>query len=193
MRDNKIGRNDTCHCGSGRKYKKCCMSKNKEEKKEEKTQLDETILKHLPKEPYDSKNIFVDKQDIINEYNSLGYVVNLEEFDYDVGEFGDNDEPTSFLNIDLICPHGHSEYSVEFELLDDTTWEGISVGEGDMCQVCNFIKEHNCTLCCPSCGCIIPILSEEERIEFFKDNKEYLSDTTCPSCGSSWFKKDVKN
>src|SRR3989344_6401854 len=24
---NKIGRNDSCPCGSGRKYKKCCMSK----------------------------------------------------------------------------------------------------------------------------------------------------------------------
>ncbi len=24
----KIGRNDDCHCGSGKKYKKCCMSKD---------------------------------------------------------------------------------------------------------------------------------------------------------------------
>ena len=23
----KIGRNDQCHCGSGKKYKKCCMDK----------------------------------------------------------------------------------------------------------------------------------------------------------------------
>lgn len=23
----KIGRNDPCHCGSGKKYKKCCMDK----------------------------------------------------------------------------------------------------------------------------------------------------------------------
>ena len=22
-----IGRNDPCHCGSGRKYKKCCLNK----------------------------------------------------------------------------------------------------------------------------------------------------------------------
>ncbi|NLP63803.1 SEC-C metal-binding domain-containing protein [Paraburkholderia sacchari] len=22
----KFGRNDPCHCGSGRKYKKCCLS-----------------------------------------------------------------------------------------------------------------------------------------------------------------------
>ncbi|WP_449304922.1 SEC-C metal-binding domain-containing protein [Persicimonas caeni] len=24
----KIGRNDPCHCGSGRKYKRCCMRKD---------------------------------------------------------------------------------------------------------------------------------------------------------------------
>jgi len=24
--DNKLGRNDLCHCGSGKKYKKCCMT-----------------------------------------------------------------------------------------------------------------------------------------------------------------------
>lgn len=25
---NKVGRNDLCPCGSGKKYKKCCMAKN---------------------------------------------------------------------------------------------------------------------------------------------------------------------
>ncbi len=24
----KVGRNDSCPCGSGKKYKKCCLSKN---------------------------------------------------------------------------------------------------------------------------------------------------------------------
>jgi|GEM_PF-1817427 hypothetical protein len=24
----KLGRNETCHCGSGKKYKKCCLSKD---------------------------------------------------------------------------------------------------------------------------------------------------------------------
>ena len=24
----KVGRNDPCHCGSGKKYKKCCMAKD---------------------------------------------------------------------------------------------------------------------------------------------------------------------
>ena len=30
----KIGRNDKCPCGSGRKYKNCCLKKNTEVEKE---------------------------------------------------------------------------------------------------------------------------------------------------------------
>ena len=26
MTDKKPGRNDPCHCGSGKKYKKCCLA-----------------------------------------------------------------------------------------------------------------------------------------------------------------------
>ena len=26
--NNKLGRNDPCHCGSGKKYKKCCFAKD---------------------------------------------------------------------------------------------------------------------------------------------------------------------
>lgn len=29
---NKIGRNDPCHCGSGKKYKKCCLAKDEKRK-----------------------------------------------------------------------------------------------------------------------------------------------------------------
>jgi len=27
-KDSKIGRNDPCPCGSGKKYKQCCLTKN---------------------------------------------------------------------------------------------------------------------------------------------------------------------
>ena len=30
-KDKKIGRNDPCPCGSGKKYKNCCMNKDMEE------------------------------------------------------------------------------------------------------------------------------------------------------------------
>jgi hypothetical protein len=31
----KIGRNDPCPCGSGKKYKKCCLEKDEQEKSEQ--------------------------------------------------------------------------------------------------------------------------------------------------------------
>ncbi|MGM0760094.1 MAG: SEC-C metal-binding domain-containing protein [Thermodesulfobacteriota bacterium] len=30
----KLGRNDKCHCGSGKKYKKCCMAKDQKQQRE---------------------------------------------------------------------------------------------------------------------------------------------------------------
>jgi preprotein translocase subunit SecA len=30
-KDKKVGPNDPCPCGSGKKYKKCCMQKDKEQ------------------------------------------------------------------------------------------------------------------------------------------------------------------
>lgn len=35
----KIGRNDPCHCGSGQKYKKCCLAKDDAAKSAELTAL----------------------------------------------------------------------------------------------------------------------------------------------------------
>ena len=32
-KNNKIGRNQPCHCGSGRKYKKCCLNKDQNERR----------------------------------------------------------------------------------------------------------------------------------------------------------------
>ena len=30
MMATKIGRNDPCHCGSGKKYKRCCLEEDQE-------------------------------------------------------------------------------------------------------------------------------------------------------------------
>ncbi len=44
----KIGRNDPCHCGSGKKYKKCCFNKDKNEGKLKKIELEkEKEIKNL--------------------------------------------------------------------------------------------------------------------------------------------------
>ena len=40
-----IGRNDLCYCGSGKKYKKCCMNKNDNEELEKLNLIDEFVCK----------------------------------------------------------------------------------------------------------------------------------------------------
>ncbi len=37
-----LGRNEPCHCGSGKKYKKCCLPKDKEPRHEKEAELAET-------------------------------------------------------------------------------------------------------------------------------------------------------
>ena len=33
--DGNLGRNDPCHCGSGKKYKQCCLAKDEEKARAE--------------------------------------------------------------------------------------------------------------------------------------------------------------
>ena len=40
-----IGRNDLCYCGSGKKYKKCCMNKNNNDNLEKLNSIDEFVCK----------------------------------------------------------------------------------------------------------------------------------------------------
>ena len=44
----KIGRNDPCPCGSGRKYKKCCLHKYRDARLEELTQNQVAPKKRIP-------------------------------------------------------------------------------------------------------------------------------------------------
>jgi len=54
----KVGRNDPCPCGSGKKYKKCCLNKDEQRKQEktsltsEESQLRERLLSFSSKERY---------------------------------------------------------------------------------------------------------------------------------------------
>ena len=40
-----IGRNDLCYCGSGKKYKKCCINKNNNDDLEKLNSIDEFVCK----------------------------------------------------------------------------------------------------------------------------------------------------
>ena len=39
------GRNDPCHCGSGKKYKRCCLAKDQEAERETRAKLAEETAK----------------------------------------------------------------------------------------------------------------------------------------------------
>jgi hypothetical protein len=54
----KLQRNDPCHCGSGKKYKKCCLSKDQEKEREELEFVEDEIKPTLA----DIPDKFVDKK-----------------------------------------------------------------------------------------------------------------------------------
>ncbi|MFO7826689.1 MAG: SEC-C metal-binding domain-containing protein [Cyclobacterium sp.] len=77
----KIGRNDPCHCGSGKKYKKCCLHKD-EEKEISQTSLESDSEELFPVEQFWEESIldfgndadmppFQMNQDISDEENRL--------------------------------------------------------------------------------------------------------------------------
>ncbi len=42
MINRQIGRNDPCHCGSGRKYKQCCLPKDEAAARQARVEADKT-------------------------------------------------------------------------------------------------------------------------------------------------------
>ncbi len=69
----KAGRNDPCPCGSGKKYKKCCMEKDLASEREQKTRIIEAPQANEKK-----------------RYNLVDNAFDLEDIDYE--EFDDFDE-----------------------------------------------------------------------------------------------------
>lgn len=179
IRAKKIGRNDLCPCGSGKKYKKCCMRNDKNDKMEKKTSED--ISKHLLPDPFylNHPDNFNTEDEIINFYKSVGYIV-----DVDVWE--DEDEGVSNLEVSLICYHGYSAHSQYFQLIDGK-WKSDSCGTS-ICPMCYSIRENE-FIVCSSCGDSIlpntlPTLSESERLFYYRDRIDYLSNVQCQKCGS---------
>lgn len=177
----KTGRNESCPCGSGKKYKKCCMVNDNKLIEKKYSEYLELKSKHLLKEP-----VFFDElrtlQEIIDAYDLLGYVVDVETTKYEKDELlGD----AEFLTVNLICPHGFSEHGMGYEM-EDGMWVGYERAGGSICSVCEFIRKHKSIPCCPKCGTAISVLPKEERLNFYKKGLDYFSDTYCPKCGSVW-------
>lgn len=185
----KIGRNDLCPCGSGKKYKKCCMANDKKLSEEKKLAYLELESIHLPKDPdFCESGEFKTIEEIIKAYEKLGYVVDIEHRKYENGEILSDAE---FLEVNLICPHGFSEYCMGYEMKDDM-WTVGERGEGEICSVCEFIREHKAIPSCHKCGTIISILPTELRLEYYKKGIHYFEEMLCPNCYSDT-KKQVQN
>lgn len=63
----KIGRNDPCHCGSGKKYKRCCLGKQVTEYAEPKAAKAPIGLLSFMR----SKKIFQNNQKLMDEFNKV--------------------------------------------------------------------------------------------------------------------------
>lgn len=182
----KSGRNDLCPCGSEKKYKKCCMEKDRQQKNEWKRKVLEERPKHLLKHPSflrQPEDGFNSIDDIITAYTSAGYVLDIEERNYDVDGDG---EISHYCTINLICPHGCSEVEQTY-LLVNGKWDNTESGEGGTyCPVCSFIREHHALPACPSCNTLLPVLPESERLRYYKERIDYVSTALCPKCGASY-------
>lgn len=125
----KIGRNEPCPCGSGKKYKKCCMDKDKEEKKAFMERMESTYASSCL--PGHDKHIFESKEEILESIRNAGVEpVETENTYVDEGETFTN------LKVDLFCKHGHSEIERLYILEDDGKWELIEEGWGTPCPEC---------------------------------------------------------
>jgi len=62
----KIGRNDPCHCGSGKKYKKCCMEKDKSAEMQAAMDAVNNTLQNTIDDPIDKPF-----DDLFDDYNPL--------------------------------------------------------------------------------------------------------------------------
>ncbi|WP_419749747.1 SEC-C metal-binding domain-containing protein [Terrisporobacter petrolearius] len=86
----KIGRNSTCNCGSGKKYKKCCMNKPEKQKLVEAILKSKNTLNHEarikqclhPRKEKCSEKIIkahaIQNNRILNKLSQNGYVVTMD-------------------------------------------------------------------------------------------------------------------
>jgi uncharacterized protein YchJ len=124
----KIGRNEPCPCGSGKKYKKCCMGKDKEQEKQQQRTKRPSIT---PRFAAHDKYIFDSKEYILESIRAEGYEPVATEETYDI-----DDEPVTTLTVELYCKHGHSEIGRDYVLRDDGKWECVEEGVGIPCPEC---------------------------------------------------------
>jgi hypothetical protein len=174
----KNGRNDPCPCGSGKKYKKCCMIKDQESAKKAKKTPGLWTDDLCPENEY-----YNTMEEFYSEIRSTGRIA------YVIGEYSDDgDEFGSIHTIEVgeLCKHGQPcACSATFEETDDGRWESIEGGYGTEapCMLCEIVKE-GIEIGCPECGLPLPEFTENEIREIHRKGIEFF-DIKC-SCGSKF-------
>lgn len=183
----KTGRNDPCPCGSGKKYKKCCISKEKSQPKFKKGPISKNIPGLWVEDPSPKNNHYDSIDELYDEIRATGRVPHGDEYTYD-------DEETGLIRtieVEELCRHAHpSGGSVTFEQTDDGGWEWIESGSGGVgpCFLCEILKK-GIEIGCPECGNPFPEFTEDEILEMHTKGTEPL-DITCPNCGSKFITID---
>jgi SEC-C motif len=148
--DKKIGRNDLCPCGSGKKYKKCCLNKVRGSQEKVLTKEDVVITGMDPSSVDDvklkqdfevvkaSRDSYFSSMDNAPVYESIeeafesirkeGFIPVLEiKRDFDFG---------TYYEVALVCKHAYSEELRIFELTEDGKYEWTECGFNDPCPLC---------------------------------------------------------
>lgn len=145
----KTGRNDPCPCGSGKKYKKCCMEKDRGEVRDQNSYKEfKSSFKAFGatrglitgvSEP----EIFDSLDAVYSSLRSEGYEPILNEvFDMQDDpideDFIDDNPVIKAYEIDLRCKHGHAYESRTYYEYADGVFECVESEFGfDMCSICD--------------------------------------------------------
>jgi hypothetical protein len=170
----KIGRNDSCPCGSGKKYKKCCINKNIVPSKQV------NIPGLWVDEMYPKERYYSSMDEYYDEVRTTGRVPHV------ICENIDDDEEIGHMHsIEVVelCRHGlPSSESVTFDKIDDDQWEHVCSSSGmiSACPLCLMLKEGNEAVC-PICGDLFPDFSEEQIIKIHNQAIPPF-EIVCPKC-----------
>jgi len=149
----KIGRNDPCPCGSGKKYKKCCVDKFEKQMEDPARRTGELFADGpAPKNRFvEQDGIFkgrwtpmaVEKMansEIIGQFNELGFGFDAAKFVADAARFAD---------VRSLIDKWRSEYTVRAEYFDedffllgaDELWKRLSPDRPSVEMVREWVEE----------------------------------------------------
>ncbi len=128
----KIGRNDICHCGSGKKYKKCCFSVETEEIK--KSNRYRGVIVHYGPDNQVATKVVVS---ILESFNSD--FVDMKKW-FSEPESGDirNNQKVLQETVDFLKLYDLKDVTALDRICGCPHEEGIDYPENESCPVCPF-------------------------------------------------------